>query len=53
MKILLSEIDETRLPLTKAEFTKIMENYNDKSDYNVSTKCTYNLKNLINSMVLI
>lgn len=47
MKILLYDIDEDKLPLTSMEFEKVKEKFNTTSDYNVSTICTYTLRNLI------
>ena len=47
MKILINDIEESKLPLTSTDFEKIKEKYNNTSEYNVTTQCMHTLRNLI------
>lgn len=47
MKILVNDIEESKLPMTAADFEKIKEKYNSTSEYNVTTQCMHTLRNLI------
>jgi hypothetical protein len=46
-RLILHTIDESKLPLNKAEFIKIRNYYNTKTEEYIHNNCHFNLKNLI------
>ena len=47
VKILVSEIDETKLPIRNSEFIAFRDKYNDKSESKVIAKCNSTLRYII------